>query len=150
MSAAGGSPPGGERRAAAIRGDHLAGTVATLDSAQFTASIPGHPFAIVDFWAPWCAPCRSFAPVFEAAAARHPDILFANVDTEAEPAVARHFGIRSIPTLMVFRDSIVVFAQPGALPGAALEEVVAAARALDMDEVRRELARAEDGSMPSA
>ena len=127
-----------------------AGTVATLDSAQFAASIPGHPFAIVDFWAPWCAPCRSFAPVFEAAAAHHPDILFAKVDTEAQPDVAGHFGIRSIPTLMVFRDSIVVFAEAGALPPAALERVIAAARALDMDEVRREIARGEEGTAPIA
>ena len=129
---------------------NAAGTVATLDSAQFAASIPGHPFAIVDFWAPWCAPCRSFAPVFEAAAARHPDILFAKVDTEAQPDVAGHFSIRSIPTLMVFRDSIVVFAEAGALPPAALERVVAAARALDMDEVRREIARGEEGTAPAA
>ena len=126
------------------------GRVATLDAAQFAASISGHPFAIVDFWAPWCAPCRSFAPVFEAAAARHPDVLFAKVDTEAEPDVAAHFGIRSIPTLMVFRDSIVVFAQAGALPSAALEQVVAAARALDMDDVRREIARGEHDAAPTA
>ena len=129
---------------------NAAGTVVALDSAQFAASIPDHPFAIVDFWAPWCAPCRSFAPVFEAAAARHPDILFAKVDTEAQPDVAGHFGIRSIPTLVVFRDSIVVFAEAGALPPAALERVVAAARALDMDEVRREIARGEDGPTPVA
>jgi thioredoxin len=117
------------------------GAVVSLDSERFAATIPNHPFAIVDFWAPWCAPCRSFAPVFEATAARHPDILFAKVDTEAEPAVAGSFGIRSIPTLMVFRENVVVFAQAGALPAAALEQVVAAARALDMDEVRREIER---------
>jgi thioredoxin 1 len=132
---------------------NVPGTVVTLDATQFAASIPGHPFAIVDFWAPWCAPCRSFTPVFEAAAARHPDILFAKVDTEAEPDVAGHFRIRSIPTLMVFRDSIVVFAQAGALRPDALEQVVAAARALDMDDVRREIARGEPdeaGAGPAA
>lgn len=129
------------------------GGVVALDAARFAATIPGHRFAIVDFWAPWCAPCRSFAPVFEAVAQRHPDILFAKVDTEAEPAVAGSFGIRSIPTLMVFRENVIVFAQSGALPAAALEQVVATARALDMDEVRREIERdaaARAGASPAA
>jgi thioredoxin 1 len=115
------------------------GAVVDLDESTFDAAISGHPFAIVDFWAPWCAPCRAFAPVFAAAAAKHPDVLFAKVNTEDEQAIAAHFGIRSIPTLMVFRDDIVVFAEAGALPASALDELVAAARALDMAEVRREV-----------
>jgi thioredoxin 1 len=116
------------------------GGVTSLDATTFEPTISGHPFAVVDFWAPWCAPCRAFAPVFEAAAARHPDVLFTKVNTEDEQAIAAHFGIRSIPTLMVFRDDIIVFAEPGALPASALDQVLAAARALDMDEVRREVA----------
>lgn len=124
-------------------------TVLELDAPAFTARIGGHPFAIVDFWAPWCAPCRAFAPVFEATAARHPDILFAKVNTEQQQEIAAHFGIRSIPTLMVFREDIVIFAQPGALPASALEEVIAAARALDMDEVRREIAAQEAAGGPA-
>ncbi|MBK6336378.1 MAG: thioredoxin family protein [Betaproteobacteria bacterium] len=123
--------------------------VLELDAPAFTARIGGHPFAIVDFWAPWCAPCRAFAPVFEATAARHPDILFAKVNTEQQQEIAAHFGIRSIPTLMVFREDIVIFAQPGALPASALEEVIAAARALDMDEVRREIAAQEAAGGPA-
>jgi thioredoxin 1 len=115
------------------------GSVTSLDATTFEAMISGHPFAVVDFWAPWCAPCRAFAPVFEAAAARHPDVLFTKVNTEDEQAIAAHFGIRSIPTLMIFRDDIIVFAEAGALPPQALEEVIAAARALDMDEVRRQV-----------
>ena len=110
-----------------------------LNAESFTAAIARHPLAIVDFWAPWCAPCRGFAPVFEAAAARHPDILFAKVNTEDEQALAGQFGIRSIPTLMIFRDDIIVYAEAGALPAAALEQVLAGARALDMDAVRREV-----------
>jgi len=127
-----------------------AGTVVSLDAERFDATISGHPFAIVDFWAPWCAPCRAFAPVFAAAATRHPDVLFAKVDTEQEQHLAAQFNIRSIPTLMIFRDDIIVYAEAGALPAAALEQVIAAARGLDMDEVRREIAAQEGEPSPGA
>jgi len=112
--------------------------VLELTKDNFASSIDGHPFAVVDFWAPWCGPCRGFAPVFAAAAQRHPDIRFAKVNTEQEPEIAGHFQIRSIPMLMIFRDNIIVFAQAGALSAGALDEVLAAAKALDMEAVRRE------------
>jgi len=115
-------------------------SVRELTKENFAASIDGHPFAVVDFWAPWCGPCRSFAPVFAAAAARHPDVLFAKVNTEEQQQLAGHFRIRSIPTLMIFRDNIIVFAQPGAISAGSLDQVLAAAKELDMDAVRRELA----------
>jgi thioredoxin-like negative regulator of GroEL len=89
--------------------------------------------------APWCGPCRAFAPTFEAAAAKHPDVLFAKVNTEDEQELAGYFNMRSIPTLMIFRDNVIVFAQPGALPASGLEQVIAQARALDMAEVRRQI-----------
>ena len=107
-----------------------------LTSDNFAESIDNRPFAIIDFWAPWCAPCRAFAPVFAAAAARHPDALFAKVNTEAQQEIAAQFGIRSIPTLMIFRDNIIVFSEAGALSATALEHVLAAAKALDMEAVR--------------
>ena len=119
------------------------GAVVELDEPQFSARISGHSLAIVDFWAPWCAPCRAFAPTFAAAAVRHPDVLFAKVNTENEQGLAAQFGIRSIPTLMVFRDDIIVYAEAGALPAAALEEVIGAAKALNMDEVRQGIAARE-------
>jgi thioredoxin 1 len=119
-----------------------------LTSDNFAKSIDDCPFAIVDFWAPWCAPCRAFAPVFGAAAARHPDALFAKLNTEDQPEIAAQLGIRSIPTLMIFRDNIIVFSEAGALGAGALEHVLAAAKALDMEAVRRSI-EAPDGAIES-
>ena len=98
---------------------------------------------LVDFWAAWCGPCRMFAPVFEKAAEKHQDVTFLKVDTEAERALAGAAGITSIPTLMAFREGILVFAQPGALPASSLEQVISAVKDLDMDEVRAEIAKQE-------
>ncbi len=118
----------------------------TLTEGTFEQVVSRDGIVLVDFWASWCGPCRMFAPVFEKASITHPDIVFGKVDTEAERNLSAAAGIRSIPTLMAFRDGILVFSQPGALPAKSLEEVIAAVRGLDMDDVRAEVAAASAGS----
>ncbi len=112
-------------------------SVSELTTRSFDSTIAGSDTVIVDFWAPWCGPCVGFAPVFEAVSAEHPDIKFVKVNTDDEDELARHFGIRSIPTLMVFREQVIVFQQAGALPRGALEDLIRQVRDLDMDEVRK-------------
>ena len=115
-------------------------TPTALTAATFEETVTGNDIVLVDFWADWCGPCHRFAPVFEAASQEHADIVFAKVDTEAEQSLAAAAGIRSIPTLMAFRDGILVFNQAGALPAPALEQLIAGVRGLDMDAVREQLA----------
>jgi thioredoxin 1 len=117
--------------------------VVELTKENFEQVVTSNPTVIVDYWAPWCGPCRGFAPIFEKVAEAHPDVVFAKVNTDVEQEIGAHFQIRSIPTLMVFRDQVIVFSQPGALPQGALEQVVARAKSLDMDEVRRKIAEQE-------
>jgi thioredoxin len=112
-----------------------------LTKENFEQVVTGDKMVIVDFWAPWCGPCKGFAPVFEAASEKHADIVFAKVNTDEEQEIAGHFHIRSIPTLMVFREKVVVFAQPGALPASAFDQVIDGAKKLDMAEVHAEIAK---------
>lgn len=114
--------------------------VQELTQENFEKVVTSNKIVIIDFWAPWCGPCKSFAPVFEAAAEKHPDVVFAKVNSDDEQGLSAHFGIRSIPTILLFREEVIVFMQSGALPASGLESVLTQVKALDMDQVRRDIA----------
>ena len=124
--------------------------IVELTKENFEQVVTSNPTVIVDYWAPWCGPCRGFAPVFEKVSEKHPDVVFAKVNTDEEQEIASHFQIRSIPTLMVFREQIIVFSQPGALPQGAFEQVVDKIKALDMAEVRKQIGAQEGGGQQAA
>jgi thioredoxin len=126
--------------------------VATVELTQenFEETVNKNPMVIIDFWAPWCGPCKGFAPVYEKAAETHPDVVFAKVNTDEQQELAGSFNIRSIPTLIVFREKVILFQQAGALPGAALEQVITQAKALDMTKVHAEVAAQQQAGQSAA
>ena len=107
------------------------------------STVNGNDIVIIDFWAPWCGPCKSFGPIYEEVSEKHPDVVFGKVNTEDEQAIAAHFQIRSIPTLMIFREQIIIFAEAGMLPAAGLEEVIERVKTLDMEKVKEDIAAAQ-------
>ena len=121
-----------------------------LTANDFEKTVLENDIVLVDFWASWCGPCRQFAPTYEKAAESNPDIVFGKVDTEAEQALAAAANITSIPTLMAFREGVLVFAQPGALPPQALDQVIGAVKGLDMDEVHKQVAAQQNGEAPQS
>jgi thioredoxin len=121
-----------------------------LTKDNFDQVVTGNDMVIIDFWAPWCGPCRNFAPVYEAASEKNPGIVFGKINTEDEQELAGQFGIRSIPTLVIFREHVGIFSQPGALPASALDEIIVKARELDMALVHKEIAEREGANATAA